>query len=94
MTQVRTLVSFRGMVWMTLIALAIAIPLIVFVGLGEASHGAACNDLPSHDRLMKHLIAARNTDNGGFNLGMWATAVNRDGVVCAVAFTGEDRGDQ
>ena len=25
---------------------------------------------------------------------MWATVVNRDGVVCAVAFTGEDRGDQ
>jgi len=25
---------------------------------------------------------------------MWATLVNRDGVVCAVAFTGGDRGDQ
>ena len=25
---------------------------------------------------------------------MWATVVNRDGVVCAVAFTGDDRGDQ
>ena len=25
---------------------------------------------------------------------MWATVVNRDGVVCAVAFTGGDRGDQ
>jgi len=25
---------------------------------------------------------------------MWATVVNRDGVVCAVAFTGDNRGDQ
>jgi uncharacterized protein GlcG (DUF336 family) len=25
---------------------------------------------------------------------MWATVVNRDGVVCAVVFTGGDRGDQ
>jgi len=25
---------------------------------------------------------------------MWATVVNRDGIVCAVAFTGGDRGDQ
>jgi uncharacterized protein GlcG (DUF336 family) len=25
---------------------------------------------------------------------MWATVVNRDGVVCAVAFTGHSRGDQ
>ena len=32
--------------------------------------------------------------NGGFALHMWATVVNRDGEVCAVAFTGGDRGDQ
>ena len=82
------------MVGLVLIALGIAIPLIVFAGRGEASHGAACNELPSHDRLMNHLTTARNTSNGGFNLDMWATVVNRDGVVCAVAFTGEDRGDQ
>jgi uncharacterized protein GlcG (DUF336 family) len=25
---------------------------------------------------------------------MWATVVNRDGVVCAVVFTGQSRGDQ
>src|SRR5512143_1727986 len=25
---------------------------------------------------------------------MWASVVNRDGVVCAVAFTGDSRGDQ
>ena len=31
---------------------------------------------------------------GGFNLDMWATVVNRDGVVCGVAFTGNDRGAQ
>jgi len=38
--------------------------------------------------------AARAQPNGGFNLEMWATVVNRDGVVCAVAFTGNNRGDQ
>ena len=32
--------------------------------------------------------------NGGFNLDMWGTVVNRDGVVCAVAFTGGNRGSQ
>jgi len=25
---------------------------------------------------------------------MWGSVVNRDGIVCAVAFTGGDRGDQ
>jgi len=32
--------------------------------------------------------------NGGFNLDMWATVVNRDGIVCGVAFTGSNRGSQ
>lgn len=47
-----------------------------------------------HGALKAALIAARNQDNGGFDLDMWGTVVNRDGVVCAVAFTGDDRGDQ
>jgi uncharacterized protein GlcG (DUF336 family) len=55
---------------------------------------SACQDLPSHAALRDALEAARAQPNGGFNLEMWATVVNRDGVVCAVAFTGNDRGDQ
>jgi uncharacterized protein GlcG (DUF336 family) len=54
----------------------------------------ACGDLPSHAALREALESARGQANGGFNLDMWATVVNRDGVVCAVAFTGNDRGDQ
>lgn len=56
---------------------------------------AAPNDgLPSHAELQEALIAARNMENGGFDLDMWATVVDRDGVVRAVAFTGDDRGSQ
>ncbi len=54
----------------------------------------ACKGLPSQTALRAALIAARNQPNGGFNLDMWGTIVNRDGVVCAVAFTGADRGAQ
>lgn len=54
----------------------------------------ACQDLPSHAALRTALKSARALANGGFNLDMWATVVNRDGVVCAVAFTGSARGDQ
>lgn len=54
----------------------------------------ACKDLPSWNQLKSALTSARNQANGGFNLDMWATVVNRDGVVCAVAFTGADRGSQ
>ena len=56
--------------------------------------GAECRELPSQQTLEAALKAARAQANGGFNLDMWATVVNRDGVVCAVAFTGRNRGDQ
>ena len=51
--------------------------------------------LPSHSRLqaaLKNVVTGGN--NGGFGLNMWATIVNRDGVVTAVAFSGNQRGDQ
>ena len=44
------------------------------------------------DALGKHAENDENAvDSGGFGLDMWATVVDRDGVVCAVAFSGEDR---
>lgn len=54
----------------------------------------ACRNLPSHSALRDALVAAQGEENGGFGLEMWATVVNRDGIVCAVAFTGGNRGDQ
>jgi uncharacterized protein GlcG (DUF336 family) len=54
----------------------------------------ACKGLPSHTSLHAALTTARAQANGGFNLDMWATVVNRDGIVCAVTFTGTDRGAQ
>ncbi len=56
--------------------------------------GNACRDLPSHSALRGALAAAQAVSNGGFGLEMWATVVNRDGIVCAVAFSGNHRGDQ
>ncbi len=53
-----------------------------------------CQGLPSWFNLQAQLKAAQAQSNGGFGLNMWATVVNRDGIVCAVAFTGNSRGDQ
>ncbi len=54
-----------------------------------------CANLPAHDSLTEVLAAVvEGADNGGFGFHMWATLVDRDGVVCAVTFSGEDRGDQ
>ena len=57
---------------------------------------SSCASLPNHADLTTALTSARNdpAGNGGFDLDMWGTVVDRDGVVCAVAFTGGDRGDQ
>ena len=55
---------------------------------------ATCKALPTYKQLKEALTKSRQADNGGLNLDMWGTLVNRDGDVCAVAFTGATRGDQ
>jgi uncharacterized protein GlcG (DUF336 family) len=61
----------------------------------EASTGQACSGLPSFATLVDVLKDVVHGDtNGGAGNEMWGVVVNRDGVVCAVAFSGEDRGAQ
>lgn len=50
--------------------------------------------LPDHATLTAALQKVVKEQNGGFGLPMWATIVDRDGVVHAVAKSGADRGDQ
>ena len=59
-----------------------------------AATTGACAGLPGHDALRSALAQARGQNNGGFDLDMWGAIVDRDGIVCAVAFTGSDRGRQ
>src|SRR4029079_9172705 len=60
----------------------------------SAQSDSGCGGLPSQSDLKQALVTARGDSNGGFGLDMWGSIVNRDGVVCAVAFTGADRGSQ
>ena len=56
---------------------------------------ADCKNLPSHAELQAQLDAVvTGGGNAGLGNEMWATIVDRDGIVCQVAFTGGDRGDQ
>jgi uncharacterized protein GlcG (DUF336 family) len=77
---------------MTAVVLASALAL----GAVQARTAQAdCKDLPSHADLQATLdsvVAAG--DSAGLGNDMWGTIVDRDGVVCAVAFSGEDRDDQ
>src|SRR5882724_8411923 len=54
----------------------------------------ACSELPSYADMKAALIAAQKQKNSGLGFQMWGTVVNRDGLVCAVAFSGATRGDQ
>lgn len=56
--------------------------------------GNNCGDLPNYFQLQTALAAATATETSGLNNQMWGTIVDRDGVVCAVAFTGVNRGAQ
>ena len=53
-----------------------------------------CSKLPTYNQLKAQLDIAVAAEATGLNLQMWATLVDRDGVVCAVAFSGADRGAQ
>jgi len=53
-----------------------------------------CKDLPSYAQLKEALDSAVAVETSGLNLHMWATIVDRDGIVCAIAFSGTDRGAQ
>src|SRR5436190_1642856 len=54
----------------------------------------ACEGLPSHAALRGALATATAAEASGLNNNMWAAIVNRDGIVCAVAFSGANRGAQ
>jgi uncharacterized protein GlcG (DUF336 family) len=78
--------------------------MVVLAGAGAAAGAAptadnwnsenGCAGLPGHAALKAALTAATATEKSGLNLNMWATLVDRDGVVCAVAFSGVNRGAQ
>lgn len=53
-----------------------------------------CSSLPDYTALRSALVSAVSAETSGLNLHMWATIVDRDGVVCAVAFSGANRGAQ
>jgi len=85
----------RSRTYGMMLALIVSLPACAQQGSGgDVDPQTACKGLPSHGQLQSALALAQQQSNGGFGLNMWATVVNRDGVVCAVAFTGANRGSQ
>ena len=62
-------------------------------GLGPSGS----DELPSHDALfavLDSVVGNPPAGNGGLSLNMWATIVDRSGIVRTIAFTGTKTGDQ
>lgn len=74
--------------------LALAVLGCGVLSLPSIASAADCSGLPDHTALQTALKSARGADNGGLNLDMWGTVVNRAGEVCAVAYTGDSVGAQ
>ena len=76
--------------------LSVLLWVLLHAGTAHAQQGMAnqCSTLPNHGTLKAALDKATAEEKSGLNNHMWATVVDRDGVVCAVAFSGTDRASQ
>jgi len=59
-----------------------------------AQPDSTCSNLPDYAALKAALVSAVSAETSGLNNHMWATLVDRSGVVCAVAFSGLGLGSQ
>src|SRR5262250_812797 len=74
---------------------ALTLALICTAATAKAGDGNnGCKNLPDYSALKAALVAATAAETSGLNNQMWATIVDRDGVVCSVAFSGVNRGAQ
>jgi uncharacterized protein GlcG (DUF336 family) len=63
----------------------------------KKSTGPDCSALPDYGKLkqaLTNVVKEGKEANTGLGNQMWAVEVNRDGIVCAVVFSGPDRGAQ
>jgi len=76
----------------TTLALTLLVTTATLATAGQGNNN--CKSLPDQAALKAALLAATAAETSGLNNQMWATIVDRDGIVCAVAFSGADRGAQ
>src|SRR5690348_15021601 len=73
------------------------IPAVILAcsALAFSQNPADCSHVPDHSKLKAALSSAVKEGkgkNGGLGNQEWGTVMNRDGIVCAVVFTGPNRG--
>lgn len=82
----------------TILGLALTSSLATLPNLALADCAAIDNELGGTYQALKTALSQAQNGAlgwvGGFRFEMWGTIVDRDGIVCAVAFSGTDRGSQ
>jgi hypothetical protein len=85
--------TLRRAAWAVSASLAMAQP----IALAQGKLTPGCGALPDHGKLraaLQAVVRQGQDANTGMGNQEWATVSNRDGVVCAVVFSGPDRGAQ
>jgi uncharacterized protein GlcG (DUF336 family) len=73
---------------------ALIVASCLLLGNCFAQTNADCNSLPNFNQLkdsLSKVVKEGKEANSGLGNPEWGAIVNRDGVVCAVVFTGQDR---
>lgn len=79
----------------TLVLSLLSMMMLCLPSLGQAKPD--CSELPDAARLksvLQGVVREGGAKNGGMGNQEWAAIVNRDGIVCAVVFSGTTRSDQ
>jgi hypothetical protein len=82
----------RSFQWMMIPSFALSC--LVTTASAQPGDFNGCGVLPDYATLQSALTKPLAAESGGLHSQMWATIVDRNGNVCAVAFTGIDRGAQ
>jgi uncharacterized protein GlcG (DUF336 family) len=86
-SQMNSLISSR--------AAGAVIAFVIVSSVAFTQNPQDCSKVPDHNKLKAALTGAVKEGkgaNGGLGNQAWGTVVNRDGIVCAVVFTGPNRG--
>src|SRR5581483_5247947 len=67
---------------------------LLFASASLAQDPFDCSKVPDHAKLkaaLTNVVKQGQASNGGLGNQEWAAVVNRDGIVCAVVFSGPNR---
>lgn len=77
--------------------MTILILLLVASTMAWPQAPSGCNSLPDHNKLrtvLQSVVKQGKQANGGMGNQRWAVVVDRDGIGCAVVFSGENRSQE